>query len=139
MSVENIMSRELITLDIGDDLEKAKSIFDTTNIHHILITNNKKLMGIITDRDVFKHLSPSVGTRKETPKDTFLLSKKVHLIMSRNPITANASISTNEAVLLFHNHHISCLPIINSKLEPIGIITWRDIIKVVALTYKKSK
>lgn len=139
MSVENIMSRELITLDIGDDLEKAKRIFDTTNIHHILITNNKELMGVITDRDVFKHLSPSVGTRKETPKDTFLLSKKVHLIMSRNLVTANTSISTNEAVLLFHNHHISCLPIINSKLEPIGIITWRDIIKVIALTYQKNK
>ena len=139
MSVESIMSRELITLDIGDNLEKAKHIFDTTSIHHVLITHNKELMGIITDRDVFKHLSPSVGTRKETPKDTFLLSKKIHLIMSRGLVTAKASISLNEAVLLFHDNHISCLPIINNDLEPIGIITWRDIIKIVANNYKNKR
>lgn len=139
MSVEKIMSRELVTLNIDDDLEKAKAIFDTTNIHHILITDNQKLMGIITDRDVFKHLSPSVGTRKETPKDTFLLSKKIHLIMNRNLITANVSISLNEAVLLFHGNHISCLPIVNNELEPIGIISWRDIIKLVANNYKKKR
>ncbi|WP_076418628.1 CBS domain-containing protein [Colwellia sp. UCD-KL20] len=136
MSVETVMSRSLVTLDMDDDLEKAKKIIDAKTIHHILILHNKELMGIITDRDIFKHLSPSVGTRIETAKDTFLLHKKVHLIMSRNLVTAKASISLNEAALLFDDNHISCLPIVNDKNEPIGIITWRDIIKIVANNYR---
>jgi acetoin utilization protein AcuB len=100
------------------------------------VLNNRELVGIITDRDMFKHLSPSVGTRKESAKDTLLLNKKIHLIMSRNLVTALEDMSLNEAALLFHDNHISCLPIVNSRFEPTGIITWRDIIKIIALQYK---
>lgn len=138
MSVSNVMSRRLITMELDDDLAKAKSIFDSTNIHHILVTHNKELVGIITDRDVYKHLSPTIGTNKESAKDTMLLYKKVHLIMERNLITAKASTSLNEAALLFHDNHISCLPIVNNDFHPIGIITWRDIIKILALQYKEK-
>jgi len=132
------MSRDLITLELGDDLSKAKAIFDSTNIHHILITDDATLVGIITDRDLYKHLSPTIGTSKETPKDTFLLQKKIHLIMSRELITVKEETSLNESVLLFHDKHISCLPVVNDKEQPIGIITWRDILKVIALRYKKE-
>lgn len=138
MSVSKIMSRQLITLELDDDLAKAKAIFDSTNIHHILVTNNKELAGIITDRDVYKHLSPAIGTNKESPKDTLLSYKKIHLIMERNLITAIKSTTLNEAALLFHDNHISCLPIVNSNFEPIGIITWRDIIKILAIQYKEK-
>lgn len=136
MSIAKIMSRSLITLEMDDDLSKAKEIFDSKEIHHILITNNGELAGIITDRDLYKHLSPAIGTSKESFKDTFLLQKKIHLIMNRNLVTTNAEISLNEAVLLFYDNHISCLPIINNKRHPIGIITWRDILKVIAIQYR---
>jgi len=136
MSVEAIMSRDLITLDLDDELAKAKQIFDETNIHHILITDKYKLVGIITDRDLHKHLSPSVGTCRETTKDALLLNKRVHLVMSRKLVTAAPSISLNEAVLLFHDNHISCLPIVNENLKPIGILSWRDIIKIAANSYR---
>ena len=132
------MSRDLITLELDDDLSKAKAIFDTTNIHHILITDSGTLVGIITDRDVYKHLSPTIGTSKETPKDTFLLQKKIHLIMSRKLITVKEETTLNESVVLFHDKHISCLPVVNDKDHPIGIITWRDILKVIALRYKRE-
>lgn len=138
MSIEAIMSRDLITLDLDEDLAKAKKIFDETTIHHILITDKYKLVGIVTDRDLYKNLSPSVGTCRETTKDSFLLNKRLHLIMSRKLVTAVSSISLNEAVLLFNDNHISCLPIVNENLKPIGIISWRDIIKIAAKNYRKK-
>lgn len=133
------MSRELITLTIDDSLYKAKKIFDQHKIHHILITHNKVLTGVITDRDLYKHLSPAIGTAKETHKDIAALQKKVHLIMSRNLVTAKEDLSLNEAVLLFYDNHISCLPIVDDKLQTIGIITWRDILKILALQYRKKQ
>lgn len=136
MSLSSFMTKDVITLDIDDNLSKAKQIFDQHNIHHILIKNGKELAGIITDRDLYKHLSPNVGTKKETPKDTVLLSKKIHLIMSREIVTANENTSLNEAVLLFHDHHISCLPIVDKNFHPIGIISWRDILKIIAIQYR---
>ncbi|XQW85767.1 CBS domain-containing protein [Thalassotalea piscium] len=138
MSLSQIMSKKLITLDIDDDLHKAKVLFEKNNIHHILVLNNKELAGVLTDRELYKHLSPYIGTSKEIPRDSMLLHKKVHLIMSRDLITTNESSSLNEAVMLFHQHHISCLPIINDNYQPVGIISWRDIIKVAALQYMKK-
>lgn len=138
MSLSSFMTKEVITLEIDDNLSKAKQVFDNHKIHHILIRNGKELAGIITDRDLHKHLSPNIGTKKETPKDTFLLSKKIHLIMSRELVTASESTTLNEAVLLFHDNHISCLPVVDDNFHPIGIISWRDIIKIIALQYRKK-
>ena len=138
MSIAKVMSQTLITLDLDDKLSMAKSIFETNRIHHILITEEGRLAGIITDRDLYKHLSPAIGTSKETHKDIALLNKKIHLIMSRDLVTAKEALSLNESVLLFHDNHISCIPIVNEIFQPVGIITWRDILKVLALQYRNK-
>lgn len=138
MSLSKIMSTNLITLDMDDDLSKAKAIFEQHKIHHILVLNNKELVGVVTDRDIYKHLSPTIGTKNETPRDHSMLQKKLHLVMNRNLTTAKQQVNLNEAVLLFHDNRISCLPIVNALMEPIGIISWRDILKVVALQYRQK-
>lgn len=133
------MSKGLITLYLDDDLNKAKELFSLHNIHHILILDDDdKLAGIITDRDLFKHLSPTVGTNKESYKDVSLSQKKMHQIMAREIVTANEALSINEAVVIFYDEHISCLPVVDENNKPVGIITWRDILKVIALQYKKK-
>ena len=58
--------------------------------------------------------------------------------MARDLITATEDLAINEAVLLFYDHNISCLPIVDEKNQPIGIVTWRDIIKVLALQYRRK-
>jgi acetoin utilization protein AcuB len=124
---------------MDDTLNDAKNAFDNYEMHHILITDNKRLTGVITDRDLYQHLSPSIGTSKETHQDSFLLQKKLHLIMSRNLITASEDITLNEAVLIFYDNQISCIPVIDEQGCPIGIITWRDIIKVIAVQYRRKQ
>jgi acetoin utilization protein AcuB len=138
MSLNKVMSTNLITLEMDDDLGKAKAVFDQHKIHHILVLNDKELVGVITDRDIYKHLSPTIGTKNQTPRDYSLLQKKLHLVMNRNLTTAPSNTTLNEAVLLFHDNHISCLPIVNNKMEPLGIISWRDILKVIAIQYRQK-
>lgn len=120
-------------------LSNAKEVFENGNIHHLLITDDDGLLaGVMTDRDLYKHLSPTVGTNQETHRDTALMQKKLHQVMARNLITSQAQQSLTEAVLLLHDNHISCLPVIDEQKKAIGIITWRDILKVLALKYRKS-
>jgi acetoin utilization protein AcuB len=138
MKVESIMQKNLLTLSMDSPLSQAKEIFEKNNVHHIIITDDNGLLaGVITDRDLYKHLSPTVGTSHETHRDTALLQKKTHQIMARNVIQTQADQSLNEAVLLLHDNHVSCLPVVNTENKPIGIITWRDLLKVLALRYKK--
>lgn len=139
MKIESLMCKKLITLSMDAPLSKAKEIFESNKIHHLLIIDDEGLLaGVMTDRDLYKHLSPTIGTNQETHRDTALMQKKVHQIMARNLITSQAQQSLNEAVLLFYDNHISCLPVIDKESKPIGVITWRDILKVLALQYRKK-
>ncbi len=137
MSLKNIMSQNLITVEMDDDLNKVQDLFNQHNIHHILVTDAKKLVGVLTDCDLYKHLSPNIGTRKETHADISLLHQKAHQIMCRKLITASSSMGIYDAILKLHDHHISCLPIIDSDNKPIGIITWRDILAIIAKQHRQ--
>jgi acetoin utilization protein AcuB len=139
MKIEILMNTDLLSLSMDSTLIKAKELFEQNKVHHLIVTDDDGLLaGIITDRDLYKHLSPTVGTSQETHRDTTLMQKRLHQIMERNLITTQPHHSLNEAVVLLHDNHVSCLPVVNKKNKPIGIITWRDIIKVLALQYKKK-
>ncbi len=139
MKIENLMNTDLVTLSMDSPLSKAKELFESNNIHHLIITDDEGLLaGLITDRDLYKHLSPTVGTSQETHRDTALMQKKLHQIMARNLITTQVNQTLNEAVVLLYDNHVSCLPVVDKQNKPIGIITWRDLLKVLALQYKKK-
>jgi acetoin utilization protein AcuB len=49
--------------------------------------------------------------------------------MSRNLITLPPRASIAEAVKLFLEQRISCIPIVDQALKPVGILSWRDVLK----------
>ena len=139
MKIENLMNTDLLTLSMDSSLIEAKEFFEKNKVHHLIITDDDGLLaGVMTDRDLYKNSSPTIGTSQETHRDAALMQKKLHQVMARNLVTIQAHHSLNEAVVLLHDNHISCLPVVDKKSKPIGIITWRDILKVLALQYKKK-
>lgn len=139
MKIENLMNTNLLSLSMDSPLSKAKELFENNKVHHLIVTDDDGLLaGVITDRDLYKHLSPTIGTSHETHRDVTLMQKKLHQIMARNLITIQAQQSLNEAALLIHDNHVSCLPVVDKQNKPIGIITWRDLLKVLAIKYKKN-
>lgn len=132
MNIDTIMSKKLITLSMDCSLGDAKSIFEQHPIHHLpVLDESKKLIGLLNDRDLYKHLSPSIGTAKETHQDLAMLKKPVNLIMTRDLITAPSTLKIKEALVWIDEHHISCLPVVDDG-KLVGIVSWRDVIKVLA-------
>lgn len=129
MSIENIMSKNVVTVKMDDSLKLIKNIFDNTRFHHLLVIEEDILMGVISDRDLLKTISPNIGTAAETQRDTETLNKRAHQIMTRNPVCLGLDAGINEAIKIFNSHNISCIPVINSFNQPVGIISWRDILR----------
>jgi CBS-domain-containing membrane protein len=69
---------------------------------------------VVSDRDLFKALSPNIGTNIETYKDTATLNKRVHQIMSRKPKILREDATVDAAIDLFNEHAISCIPILSA-------------------------
>ncbi len=133
MNVEKIMSKGLVTVKLDDTLKVVKEIFDNANIHHLLVVEADRLFGVISDRDMLKAISPNVGTLSETNRDAITLNKRVHQIMTSEPVTLAPDAKISDAIEIFNNHDISCIPVVDDKNKPVGIISWRDIIKAIKL------
>lgn len=130
MKLNEIMQSRVVTVDIDSSLWEIKMIFDNTKFHHLLVTEGDKLAGIISDRDYLKATSPNLGTDNATDKDLSTLNKRAHLIMTHKLHTLTAEQSIFDAIALFNQQCISCIPIIDDKNNIEGIISWRDIMQV---------
>ncbi len=131
MIVEKIMSKTVVTVEMDDSLKMVKDIFDNTHFHHLLVVESEKLFGVISDRDLLKVLNPNIGTASETNRDLAILNKKAHQILTRKPITLSPKSGIYDAIEIFNNHNISCIPVVDEELKPVGIISWRDILRVI--------
>ena len=136
MDVSSIMTKKVITIDMDTQLVTICGIFKQKKFHHLLVIENEELVGVISDRDVFKALSPFIGTLVEQNRDLFTLKKRAHQIMSRKPFTISKETSMEEAASLMIRNNISCLPVISFDGEIEGIVTWKDLIKVYAQLVK---
>ncbi len=132
MNLQNIMTTQIVTVDMDDRLAVVKHIFDSTKFHHLLVVEDGKLFGVVSDRDLLRALSPYIGSTVETARDTATLNKRVHQIMTRKPITLRPEAEIAEAVALFLDRRISCIPIVDDEFRPIGIVSWRDVIRPLA-------
>jgi len=140
MNLSQYISTKLVTLTLDNTLRDAKKLFDTHKIHHlVVIDDDKKLIGLLTDRELYKQLSPTIDSVKETREDVKILGKQVHLVMTRHPVSCLPTTSLGEMAVLFHDNHISALPIVDKEQKVLGIITWRDILKMLAVRYQQKK
>ena len=133
------MNTDIVKIDIDDTLSEVRNIFSLVTFHHILVVDNEKLVGVISDRDYFKSTTPKLGTPLETEKDTSALNIKVHRIMNRRLITIKNSDSIFDAVCAFHKFKVTCLPVVDEDFKPVGIISWKDIVNLLALTMIKNR
>ncbi len=129
ISVKNIMSARVVTVMLDDKLSLVKEIFEHSKFHHLLAIEDGKLFGVVSDRDLFKALSPNIGTSTETHKDTATLNKLVHQIMTRKPVALHDDATIGDAIDLFNVHGVSCIPILDSSGRPVGIVSWRDVLR----------
>jgi acetoin utilization protein AcuB len=137
MQIRKIMSNPIDVVKMDDSLAHVKNLFELRGFHHLLVVENGSLVGVISDRDLLKVISPNLGGPSETNKDMMCLNKRVHQIMTRQPIVINANNSLLNAVQLFNRNTISCLPVVDDNGKPIGILSWRDILKCIEQTQKK--
>jgi acetoin utilization protein AcuB len=87
MKISKLMSENVVVVKMNDPLSKVKDIFDQAQFHHLLVVDDERLSGVISDRDLLKSISPKIDGVTATTKDLASLNKKAHQIMTRNPIS----------------------------------------------------
>ncbi|MEP4546275.1 MAG: CBS domain-containing protein [Saccharospirillum sp.] len=129
MSVKKIMNPNPVVVGMEDTVARMRELFEEHRFHHLLVTERGILKGIVSDRDILKALSPYVGTPSEQTRDTSTLFRRAHQVMTRDPITISPEASLADAISLFNRNKISCLPVVSQGNQPLGMVSWRDILR----------
>lgn len=126
--VEQIMSRTLYSVPADARLGYARDLMQQHHIHHLLVEDTGRFVGIISDRDVLTNLSPYVGTISSKRRDDETLMWPVYRFASYELITVSDEALVEEAARRLLEHEISCLPVVNRLDEIIGIVTKSDLL-----------
>lgn len=128
MKVKDIMNAHPVVVSPDENMWALKRIFDKHQFHHVLVVEGGNLLGIISDRDYLKTVSPNVKNGAMTSSDLNTMNRKTHQIMTRKVITVKPDDQVMKAVLLFNENKISSLPVVEGD-KPLGILSWRDIMR----------
>ncbi|MCK4569209.1 MAG: IMP dehydrogenase, partial [Bacteroidales bacterium] len=119
---ENGMILDPITLRVDALVKDAFSIMEEYSIGGIPVVNNKKeLVGIVTNRDLRFEDNP------ERPI--------VEVMTSENLITVTEFIDFEKAADILQKYRIEKLPVVDKSNHLVGLITYKDIIKIKSRPY----
>ena len=127
MSLEMIMSTDLITISPDDNLESARRIMHDKRIHHLpVIDDNSSLVGLITLTNV---LAATDSVLRDSENRIHAREIIIRDIMVQDVATVQETASLRQAALFLEKHRIGCLPVMsNGDLK--GIVTDTDFVGV---------
>ena len=83
------MMRKVKTLEKSDRLDVAEDIMNMERIRHLPVIDGKRLVGILSQRDLFKDSLASILGFKEKSKKAFLKTVDIEEIMTNEVITTS--------------------------------------------------
>ena len=128
MRVKDIMTRDVATLDLNDELSVADDIMKLGRIRHLPVVDEGRLVGIISQRDLFKASLASAMGFGEKAKREFMKSVAVKEVMVNEVVTVSPEADIEEAGKVMLEKRIGCLPVIEEG-NLIGLITETDILR----------
>jgi acetoin utilization protein AcuB len=131
MKVMDLMQKKVFTVTPDDKVDRVFFLIHYEGIRHLPVVEGEKVVGIVSDRDLYKALGPKKHTRAivEQKNDTILYvsSKKVCHIMRRGVITIHPEDTIKKTAIILAKKKIGALPVVKDN-KLVGIITATDLL-----------
>ena len=127
MTVDGIMSREVVTVSPDTALMDIRKRLQEGGFHHMLVVEEGALCGVISDRDVLQAISPFLDTYAEDHRDVQTLAQPASEVMRTELITVTPDTDIGDAANKLLDHDISSLPVVDGE-ELVGIVTTKDLL-----------
>ncbi len=119
--VEQVMSRDLITVQPNEPIKLVKSILLWSRIRHIPVeSDDGRLLGLLSSETLLERIESAEALERLCATD----------VMERDPPTVTPDTPLQEAVDLMTARNLTCLPVLAQR-KLVGILTDRDYLKIV--------
>ena len=135
MRVEDLMTKKVYTVEPQDMIDRVFFLIHYEKVRHLPVVEKGKVVGIVSDRDLYKALGPKSNSNSiasEGTTELHVLPKKVAHIMHRGVITVQTDTYASKAASLMAENKIGALPVVDNKNKLVGILSATDILQVFA-------
>ena len=140
MRVEDIMTAKVFTVEQHDLIDRVFFLIHYEKIRHLPVVEKGKVIGIVSDRDLYKVLGPKNNSNViEGTSELHVVHKKVQNIMHRGVLTVHPESYVSEAASLMANNRVGALPVVDKDNKLMGIISATDILRVFSKIEKASE
>ena len=128
-SIQHIMTKDVITLNITDTLEAAEKMMTQNKVRHIPVVSGTKLVGMLSLTDLMRISFVDNFSEEETSVDTAVYNMlSISQVMVNNPETVTTSQTIKEVAELLATKEYHALPVVEGG-DLKGIVTTTDLIK----------
>ena len=121
MQIKNLMSEEIITIDKDQNLSDAMKLLRKHNVSRLPVTNNKELVGIISERDIANKLGS--GKYESMPASRLHISS----VMVKDVITVPETMQLDEVAKIMLDNGIGSVPVMSDD-KMVGIVSKADFV-----------
>ncbi|MCL6487355.1 MAG: CBS domain-containing protein [Alicyclobacillus mali] len=120
MKVSELMTRDVACVQRTDTIQRAAQIMKDRNVGSVPVCENKKVLGMVTDRDITLK-AVAAGKSCDTP---------VESCMTAQAVSCSPETDAHEAADLMARHQIRRLPVCDSSGNLVGICAIGDLATV---------
>jgi acetoin utilization protein AcuB len=127
MRVKDLIGRSPISVGRDTTVLEARQLMHERRIRHLLVMEDDRLVGIVTDRDIRLNL-PSPATTLSVWEINYLIARlTVGQVMTKTVIVVEPDRSAREAAYLLLSEKIGALPVVDGE-RVIGLVTESDFV-----------
>ena len=119
MRVQDVMTADVQTVSPATAAEDAWNVMRRHGIHHLVVTENRRVVGVLSDRDV--------GSRQGA---SLRQNRTVADLMTERVMTVRPTITVRQAANLMRGRSIGCLVVAEAG-RAVGIVTVADLLDLV--------
>jgi CBS domain-containing protein len=143
MYIKDIMTRDVITVTMDDNVEKCASLLIKHNLSGLpVLDDSGRLVGIVTEGDLIRRASRIKGPAVlevlggliylDSPKKFMdelknSMGQKAGDVMTKKVVTIDPDQTIEEGATLLVEKKVKRLPVVDKKGELVGIVSRRDI------------
>jgi CBS domain-containing protein len=126
--VSQLMTKNVVVANPSNKISQVLAFFTETNITHLPVAENDRLLGIISIKDLLKFISKGLQAGTSVSMESLDSTFSLDAIMTKDPITLSPSDDVEKARELLSTGKFSALPVVDNG-DILGIISIKDVVR----------
>ena len=133
--VSKIMSTELITVNLTNNLVDAEKLFNENSIRHIPVVSGVDIIGILSLTDLLRVSFVDTYGSDESDVDTAVYNMlSIEQVMVKNLVSVSSTQTIKEVAEVLAKNEFHALPVVDGG-ELVGIVTTTDLLNYLLEQY----